>query len=323
MAIKSRSPLSIVFIVVSVIGLVLWTCCVYLGLYFASSGSTGLSIPLSVCLGAAMGLFFFLMRRYTVFAQDRYRVHDSRRLEWIFFGLYMLVALGSAWFVLHSVAVTTTIKTGKKTVALDELGALYHVTDTLKPAGSYPEYVDGEVARYRQAHSETAPQTLDAQAGELRDMLTRQSGFTGLQTEVKEFWQRADWTVREWNLQHLPSTAKHIHDKYKVWSDSLARCSDAAKAKFDNKPYAMPANVREEAALYESFTSVTKADFSGWSIPLVLVLQLLILSSWLGVMGSGRKRPEGIAGSGANYESGKPQNPNPSSSGTFGSHRWE
>ena len=326
MAVKSRSPLSLLFIVVSILGLIIWTCCVYLGMYFASSGSTGLSIPLSLCIGALMSVFFFLMRRYTVFANERFRVRDSKRLQWIFFGLYMLVSVGSAWYVLHSVAVTSTIKEQKKTLALDELGAIYHVIDSQKPAGSYSEYVDAEVARFRHANSETSVQTLDAQAGELRDLLTRQSGFTGLQEEVKSLWQTADWTVREWDLQYLPSAARLIHDKYNVWADSLAHCSDAANIgdyKAMHTPYKIPTNVHNNADLYGSFTSITAADFSGWAIPLMLVSQLLILSSWLGLVGSGRSKPEGITGSGANFDGGRTWRDDKSEGSGLNAHKWE
>lgn len=288
-------PINIALMVLSVIGVLLWTMCTYIGLFFVSGGSLGISIPLGIAVGGLMAYFLYLMRRYTGFVMQRYRTEDATKYQWTFFALYLVVALGSALFVMKSVAVTTTIKNEYRTVALEDLRRLYNLVDSTAPDGSYPKYVNMEVDRYRSGNGDKEASTLDFESQQLRQRLTENSGFNNMRAEIVEFWQLADYTVRNWELWYLPSTVNTFYERETVWVDSLV--NGAEKGNYDiyatlHTPFTP--NYKSQANLYHSFRSINGNDFSGWCIPVVLILQFLILGSWLSMLGSGPRRPDGV-----------------------------
>lgn len=284
--------------VLSVLGLLLWSAATFLGLYFFTVGSAGLSVPLALCFGCLMSLTLFLMCRYTRKAIGGYRAQSARKLQWVFFSLYMLITAGTFIFVLHSVAVSTTIKNGCRTAALEDLSGLYALVDSRAPDGSYPEYVNSQVKRYETGNGHKSAGTLGFECEQLREMLTKKSGYTRLHDEIAAYWQEADHTVRNWNLYYLPSTAATFRDRHTVWTDSLALCSKKGNTGIYttlHQPYR--AKYRPKADLYNSFTSVTSYDFSVPGILLVLILQALILGVWLIIFKENKSyRAVGITG---------------------------
>lgn len=295
MASSIPRPINIGLSILSVIGLVLWTAASFLGLFFYSGGSYGISIPLAVAVGGLMALFLFLTRRYTSFAAQGYRTREANRFRWIYLGLYIFVSLGSVFFVMHAVAVSTTIKNDYRTSALEDLRGLYNIVDKNAPDGSYAEYVNNQVNRYRQGNGHKDASTLNFECQQLRERLEKRSGYNNLSDVVKEYWSEADYTVRNWDLFYLPSTVNTYHDKEAAWVDSIQSCSNAGAAGIYatlHTPYI--STYKPKSDLYYKFRSINSSDFSGWCIPVALLLQILILGSWIAMLKGGNERSTGV-----------------------------
>lgn len=295
MASSIPRPINIGLSILSVIGLLLWTAAAFLGLFFYSGGSYGISIPLAVAIGGLMALFLFLTRRYTAFSAHGYRAREAKKYKWIYLALYIIISLGSICFVMHAVAVSTTIKNDCRTAALEDLRGLYNIVDRNAPDGSYPEYVNNQVRRYRQGNGHKDASTLNFECQQLRERLEKRSGYNNLADVVREYWSEADYTVRNWDLFYLPSTANTYHDKQTVWVDSIQGCSNAGAAGIYamlHTPYI--AGYKPKAELYHKFRSINSSDFSGWCIPVALLLQILILGSWIAMLKGGNERSTGV-----------------------------
>lgn len=296
MASQLPRPINIILTILSGLGLTLWTAGVFLGLYFFSGGSLGLSIPVALATGGLMALFMWFVRRYTRFSAISYRKKDSDRYRWLYLGLYVLMTVGSVWFVMHAVAVTTTIKSDYRDATIKDLAGLYNLVDKRAPDGSYQEYVGEQVRRYRQGNGHKDSSTLDFECSQLEQILTKTSGFNTLQKEIEQYWSEADYTVKNWDLWYLPSTVKTFHDSYPGWKKSLEECSNAGNSGIYttlHTPYKV--KFTPETDLYYSFSSVSGADFNVWSILVVILLQILILGAWLAMLQGGQVRAEGVS----------------------------
>ena len=292
-------PVNVLLIILSVLGLMLWTAGTFIGLYFISGGSYGISIPLAVAIGGLMTLFLFMMRRYTGFMKNGYRARESAKWNGLFLILYILFSVGSVYFVMHAVAVTTTIKDKQRTAALEDLRGLLNLVYVNAPDGSYPKYVNMEVERYRQGNGQKDASTLDFESEQLRQRLLEKSGFNNLQNEITEYWQTADYTVRNWDLIFLPEVTNVLHDRQQIWVDSLQKSSDMGN--YDryaslHTPY--NPQFTPSSDLYSQVRGVSGSDFSGWAIPVALLLQVLILGSWIVLLVGGSSSASGIDTSG-------------------------
>lgn len=295
MASSLPRPINIALIILSVLGLLLWTAGTFIGLFFYSGGSYGISIPLALAIGGLMALFLYLTRRYTALSTKGYRAKEAKRYKWLYLALYIVVSVASICFVMHSVAVTTTIKNDCRTAALEDLRGIYNLVDKNAPDGSYPKYVNMQIDRYRQGNGHKNASTLNFECDQLRQRLEEKSGYNNLRDEITEYWQTADYTVRSWDLIFLPSMLNTFHDRQTVWVDSLQTCSAAGDSdiyKSLHTPYIV--SYKPQTDLYHKFRSLNISDFSGWSIPIALLLQLLIIGSWLAMLKGGSHRSSGI-----------------------------
>ena len=56
-----NKTLKLVFLIVSLIGLLFWTACCFLGLYFATDGKLMVAIPVTLIIALALFFSYLLM----------------------------------------------------------------------------------------------------------------------------------------------------------------------------------------------------------------------------------------------------------------------
>ncbi len=262
-------PVSKFFLVLSAIGLLIWSIGVFIGLYFYSTGSWGLSVPIALVVGGAMGFFLFMLCRVTnKCASDRTQKLSHGLAIWL--PAYAVVTLFSAAFLLHAVAVTTTVKTDNRDAAIVDLQHLYYLVDDANaPEGSYAEYVNNEIKRLHDANTHLDASTLEVYKGDLRKKLMQSSGYSAIHDEVVVFWQEADYTVRNWDIFFLPYISHTFATKQQQWLSALSACAQKA----DSVTYkdALYSHTAYKPApqftthLDASFTTLGAADFSLWA----------------------------------------------------------
>lgn len=290
-----RPGVNAALVVLSVLGLLLWTAGVFFGLYFYGGGSLGLSIPVAAGSGALMAFFLFMGRHYTIEAKTDRRSNDDKVRQWVFIALYSILSLCSLIFVLHAVAVATTLKERYQTQTLEDLGGMLNLVDPQGPDGSYAKYVNSEVTRYRQGNAHKDPSTLEFESQQLRQILTEKSGYNNLQKDVSNYWQTADFTVREWKVMSLPATLNTFNERHSQWIDSMQKAGETANTGiYAPSHVAYKPDYQPKSQLYTSINSFGGYDFAGWAIPIALLVQVLIVLSWVALSGGGYNPPTGI-----------------------------
>lgn len=293
-------PTALFLTVLSAIGILIWMAGTFLGLFFFTDGSWGLSVPLALCAAALMAFMVYLLCRNTSLRTSSALDEAEKRRRILFGSVYGLLSLATVCFVMHAVAVTTTIRTSSRDAALADLAKIYSAIDSRAPHGSYGEYVNEEVRRYRDANSHLDAAQLRFDCSQLRQLLLQSSGFTALSDEISAAWQTQDATVRAWDLMNLPTQARAFDEAYPRWVDRLNAFSDVAdRAPYEaiHKPYTF--SFTPEASLHDDFSSLGKGLFSPAAIGLVLALQLLILGVWLAMFsGRGRQQSRTISAEG-------------------------
>ncbi len=289
MASTVAKPIHIFLLVLSFIGIILWTAGLFIGSFFFTGGSWGISLPLAVAVGALMAFMLYLMRRYTDPYASTATMPDQKRFRILYGVIYGVLALGSAWFVMHSVAVTTSIRTQQKQAALEDLAQLYNVVNPNGSRGSYTEYINEEVRRFHDANTDMDPTTLSMKEAQLSNLLLQSEGFNKVSNDITDYWQTADATVRNWDLLNLPSQAGIFAERKDEWFLRLNTASSAANvAPYSATHIAYECKFTPRADLNAAFTKLSGKDFSVASIAVMLVLQLLILGVWLAMLSGGK-----------------------------------
>lgn len=285
--------------VLSVIGLLAWGACVFVGVHFASDCSWPVSISAGVGCALLMGFFFFLACHYSRKQAGSEYGAVARTKKWVFLGIYALLTLCSAWYVLHAVACTTTYKEEIQSKAGEEFQALRAMTaDKETTPGSYMEYVNERLIHYRTANPnhQTDTEILDKEVDDLYDLYVTKSNYPQLKLKIRQFGEPASYAVEHWDIFSVSSYLHDLDKKKSSWDTEIAACAE-------NAAELEPANLREPyIPLKPTYTDLATpllnpsskgVTFAG--ILTAVVLQLLILLSWVAVAVSTQKGATGIA----------------------------
>lgn len=282
--------------ILSVIGLLAWGGCVFVGAHFASDCSWPVSVSAGVGTALLMGFFYFLACHYSrPDAQSEYGSSANTK-KWVFISIYAVVAVVSAWYVLHAVACFTTYKEEIQNKAGDEFAALRAMTGDSSPGG-YMEYVDLQLTNYRTANPNhlTDNTLLDKEVDDLYDLYVTGSEYPQLKEKIIKFGEPASWAVENWDILTVSSYLHELDKKKAEWDAKFVECSQKglelapARLHEDYQPSAPPTRILAKPLLNPSAEGVTIAG-----VLTLLVLQALILLSWISVCVTVYKDPTGI-----------------------------
>lgn len=290
--------MKVVLTVLSLIGLLAWGACVFVGAHFASDCSWPFSVSAGVGAAVLMAFFYFLACHYSrPDSQSQYGSAANTK-KWIFFIIYGVVSIASAWYVLHAVACFTTYKEEIQNKAGDEFAALRAMTGDNDPGG-YMEYVNGQLANYRNANPNhhTDGALLDKEVDDLYDLYLTRSEYPQLKQKIRQFGEPASWAVENWDIFTVSSYLHELDKKKAEWDAKLIECSkkglelEPAELHEDYKPLGPTYNDLAKPLLNPSAKSITAAG-----VLTVLVLQLIILLNWISVCVTTHKGATGIKG---------------------------
>lgn len=286
----------------STIGILLWGFGVFLGVHFASTCSWAVSIPAAVVVTLMMYLLLYMARRYAVPAVSGDFSAAGEARKKLFFALYCLVALFSAWYVMHGVTATTTLKNEVRPRAEAQLQALRDMTSPVSGAGatkgSYQEYVENETANFRNYNPDrlTDASQLEAQVNDLHDLLLTKNDYKLLSKEIRDYGPYAQQSIEAWDWLSVARYATELARCKAEWDRKLIACSQTAAV----PPYAavhtdyVPiAGATDSGAEHLNNTGLTSFSVAG--ILVVFFLQLIIILSFLAVCRARTKPPVGLS----------------------------
>lgn len=285
--------------ILSVIGLIAWGGCVFVGAHFASDCSWPVSVSAGVGTALLMGFFYFLACHYSrPDSQSQYGSAANTK-KWVFISIYAVVAVVSAWYVLHAVGCFTTYKEEIQNKAGDEFAALRAMTGDNSPGG-YMEYVDLQLTNYRTANPNhlTDNTLLDKEVDDLYDLYITNSEYPQLKEKIRKFGEPASWAVENWDILTVSSYLHELDKKKAEWDAKFVECSkkglELAPAQLheDYKPLDPTYKDLAKPLLNPSGKSVTMQG-----IVTLVVLQILILLNWFSVFVTTRQGATGIKSS--------------------------
>ena len=259
-----------------------------------------------VCL-VLMGFFLFLARRYAQPKQTNDYSHKGVVKKWLFFGLYLLVSAVSAPWVLHGLALFGPVREAVQpaaTVQLQELRTIIAKSETgPAPQGSYLEFVDERMADYRRLNPNhrTVANELDAEVKDVQTLLTVKSGYPELRAKIKDLGEKADGSVKDWNLLYVGQDLQELEKQKPVWTEKIVRMSETANSEKTvsiNRAY-RPA-VTDAKGLTARLFELRGENVTAVSVGLLVLLQLIIVFSWIYVCVDRMRAPVGARNAGGN-----------------------
>lgn len=281
----------------SVLGLILWTFCFFVGLNYVNAGTVAVSTVVALFLLLVMGAMVYLMIRHSN-PQEGSHYRDTKKWEFTALAVYVLASMASVIFIFHFITFDTKYKsevrlnTDSQSRELAKLfqswgGNLYQINgdnddDVVKPELNDISYGYWVQTQEKALHSELKAQgksvgTIKAELATFEDQLVP-SEFKNLQQEIQDMLAYCGGSVVDrWNWFLAPLKLKQLEDNKKSWKDQLVKFSKATE-RTKNVPFKVP---KKEIQLTTHLTQLSFSDISFYGILAVIVMQVLILLYYL------------------------------------------
>lgn len=267
--------------IVGIIGLLFWTACCFLGVYFATDGKLVIAIPVTLLIGVALFLSYLLMLKLQDRAVTQGNRDRAKTTGIIMLCVYIVATLCSAYYINHLVK-TYENKESIQNIAASAIKELNVTFDTIGADNSYRDWVRAELRDYkRNVRLKVNNGTITTDTtllwtkfnGSLLD-----NGYKNLETTVNETTAQVNASVVEaWYLPTLLTRLKELERK-KAWEDEAIEYSKGHEYTQDD-PFT-PVSRIDCANLSNPLTQ----DNFKVSIPAILImiaLQVIILLAYL------------------------------------------
>ncbi len=288
-----NKTLKLVLMIVSIIGLLFWTACCFLGMLYAFDGRLEIAIPLTLLLAVALFLSYLLMLK----TQDKNATQGNRdrakTLGVVMIAVYAVATLVSAFYINHLVKVENEYKKETKdnaTLAIKELETEFGDAET---AGSYEHYIYNTAIPTFETQlnlNMTANDSTDLELLEKWllgiDQFASSGSFSELREAVEKETKKMKNAVKKWNVFNSVSVLRQlkelIENKPKQEEQLKAWVKSREKEEYPflhDEPY----EFSPEVDCTHLLDQVTHSSFkvSLVAILIMLALQVVILLGYL------------------------------------------
>lgn len=270
------------FLILCGLGLILWAVGFFFGFNYTQSGALMVSIPVSLFVLVLMGGMIYLMKRFCdPRGADNYRV--AKNTEKAALVIYIIVSLCTAVYIGHFVSVSMNDKTAiqdQVTKELQELDRIFDDSDT-PVSGSYMAWVLDECENYKiklQGDGMDST-TIVVKVAELEDELVEKSGFSTLRDNVHKFLGECNYSVKNWVWLTVSEKISLLEVNKSIWEEAVEQC--ALKSEYaKSEPYLCNSS-ENYTDIASPLNSLSLSDFSISAIILIIVLQIMILLTYI------------------------------------------
>lgn len=277
--------MKIFLLILSSIGLLAWGVCFALGYNYMEGGALSLSILLGVALLAVTGLLFYLMSRWShPLAED----HKASAKSWEIISLagYVLVMAISTQGVAQFITVQTSVQNEVKPIAEERLNELETVFGDAGTPGSYLSYVEEKSAslglkvgaQYEGLDEKGRQDNIKLARSRFEDEMTGDGTFYNLQRDVESFIGHCRYSVRNWVPWTVIPYLSQLDSDLPKWEEEVTKMSTAHEWTV-NEPYTVGSVA--SGNLVEAIQHPAGGVFSGFAILIMVVIQVIILISYL------------------------------------------
>lgn len=269
-------------------GLVVWFVCFTLGYNFSQGGALVMSIVLGVALIAVMGLMLYLMKRWSrPLSGDHVANAKSKEIISlvVYLGLTVLSVSGVAQFIKDE----TSVRTKVRPLAEQRMHAIERVFGNASVSGSYLAYVDEKSATLENnvkadfAHQGLTSDQIDKNAATQVNVF--ESNVVGdtyqhLASEADNLLSSCSTSIGYWNPFTLTDNLSKLDTEPQKWIMQLKELSQKDEWS-KNEPYEASFISESNENLLQMVTNPEGGVFNGLSIVLIVVIQIIILLSYL------------------------------------------
>lgn len=275
-----NKTLKLVLMIVSIIGLLFWTACCFLGMYFADDGKLMVAIPITLVIALALFFSYLLMIK----TQDKDATQGNRdrakTVNIIMICVYAIATIGSAYYINHLVKTYDSKADIQKTAAaaIEELEVTF--SEDANTANSYRDWVYTELERYKRhtrVNSDNFTTDTTLLWPKFKESLL-ENGYQNLESTVNENTSQIRASVvNSWYLFGLLTRLKDLERKAE-WEEEVVEFSKNHEYT-QNDPFAPVSNVSTD-----NLSAPLTQDNFKVSVPAILImvaLQVIILLGYL------------------------------------------
>lgn len=263
----------ILFLVLSILGLLLWAVAFLFGFSYTSAGEWYVGLAVTLLGVALMGWCVYMINK-----TNGERKASSRYAQKACFVLYVVIALLSVWYVCHFIKVSTNDMRSIQASVEEQMTEIKRIfLSGAEERGSYEEWVVEQEAGY-QAQLEgdgVASGTIETEVTTLDDAIMNNSDFEDLKTNVENFVSGCEKNIVTWNYLGVQKYLSQLDDKKDEYKNKIEEISAGSKVT-EAEPF-MCIYKSNDKELGKPLLELSAKDFSVLSIVLVIVLQFMIL----------------------------------------------
>lgn len=272
--------------ILSCIGLLCWCACFTFGYSYSEGGALNMSIILGVALLVAMGLAFWLMVRWSHPKSEDHKA-NAKNKEIAYSAVYLILSALSISGVAKFVTVQSTVKDKVRTIALQRMDELETIFGDENTPGSYLAYVEEKAAtlaisvaaRYTGTDESGKNDNVRVAVATFKDRMTKDGQFENLQNTVNNFLDHCRYSFNHWIPWTVTRYLNELDEKLPSWEEEVMQMSTASPWT-ENEPYKVD-TVSKGNKLINMVKNPEGGIFTGLAILLIIVLQVIILLSYL------------------------------------------
>ena len=268
--------------IVSIVGLLLWMACCYLGLFFATDGNYPITICVTLLIGVVLFLSYLLMLKMQDKGATQGNRDRARTTGFVMLGVYIVASLVSAFYINHFVKtfdMKGTIQKGAK-AAINELDMTFDPNDVNPLPNSYRQWILDKSQGYKTSLKNNGFNgSISTEVEAFENMLlgTEDEGYINLETIVLDNLNKIEKSIDGWNFFTVVDRLHDLQNK-KAWENQVVEYSKAHE--YTKVEPFKPVQEHPCPPLEE----LTHASFIPVSFPAILIilaLQLVILLGYL------------------------------------------
>lgn len=266
--------------IVSIVGLLFWTACCFLGLYFATDGKLAIAIPVTLVIAVALFLSYLLMLKMQDKSATQGNRDRARTIGFIMLGVYVVATICSAYYINHLVKTYDSREDIRMTAAkaIEELDVTFN--EDAKTEHSYRDWVFRELGSYKRhvrVNPDSFPEDTTVLWTTFKSSLL-ENGYQNLEANVNGATGQIEASVVDgWYLPKLLTRLKELERKSE-WEEKVVEYS-----KNNERTKADPFVPVSTVSCDKLSAPLTEDNFkvSGTAILIMVALQVIILLGYL------------------------------------------
>lgn len=264
-----------------VIGLLVWSSCFAMGFNYGHGDSFLVSLILLLAVLTIMGIDLYFLNKWAN-PQNVSNKKNAKTKEFASLGIYIVMVLLTMGGFAHFIAVQTAVKSEVRPLALERIQELRRVFGDEDREGSYLCYVSELAVTYRDAMKKNYADegTVNLAVSEFEDEMMGLGAYDRLNAQAHVFLNDCEYAVLYWFPWNVTEYLIQLDENTIAWTEELVELSSKNEwVRETGEIYNL--HVDDVGSFADLVINSNVSDYGVLSIVLIVVLQILILFSYI------------------------------------------